>query len=234
MRIEALQETVLELAANRQDARPLEFGCFAGDTGAAAHSYAIGLAEAGLGEEARLTVLDEGGFAEGFERREFSPKQVLFGGHNGVDETYLESHFERTEEDTFRLKPVGAAVAFEAVEWGQKPLSKKRFDFLICENHLFHCEKVTFSKTFAAMVELIKPGGYLVVGPAPLPLLHKHVLLHKLDPVTSRLEEIHDGWKMRRAAYEAREPWGLEPIDRTIDGWDVRYATLFRKPASRS
>ena len=81
----------------------------------------------------------------------------------------------------------------------------------------------------AARVAQAAPGGILALGGTDLDVLVESVRRYELEPLTDCIEEIHDGWRARRSRPTA--PHGLEPLDRSRDDWEIRYCSLFRKPA---
>ena len=71
-------------------------------------------------------------------------------------------------------------------------------------------------------------GGVLCLGNADPDVLVKAVRRHRLEPILYRLEEIHEGWRPQPGRDGAPSDPG--PVDRSRDGWEIRYCTLFRTP----
>lgn len=81
------------------------------------------------------------------------------------------------------------------------------------------------------VVELVVPGGYLVLDGLDLDLKARVTQSLGLKPVTRYLEEIHTAdptkgdWPWTR--------WAHEPIDYQRADWEHRYATVFGIPSTR-
>ena len=77
---------------------------------------------------------------------------------------------------------------------------------------------------------LVKGGGYLFVSGVDLAVRSKVARDLGWRPVTELIGEIHEGDPSLRRDWPLQY-WGLEPLDRGRDDWEIRYASVFQMPA---
>lgn len=103
-------------------------------------------------------------------------------------------------------------------------------DIVLANNFLGPMEDGLAEKCLRNIVRIVKPGGYLVLDGVDLDLKGRLVPLLDLEPVTTRMEEIHHddptkaGWPWIR--------WSHEPVDWQRSDRDFRYSTIFIKRES--
>jgi chemotaxis methyl-accepting protein methylase len=102
-----------------------------------------------------------------------------------------------------------------------------QLDIVVANNFLCHMNPPDADQCLRRVAQLVKPGGYIFVSGVDLEVRTKVALELQWHPVTKLLEEIHDGDPSVRNDWPWRY-WGLEPIDRRIPNWAIRYAAVFQ------
>ena len=82
-------------------------------------------------------------------------------------------------------------------------------------------------KCLRNLIRLVKPGGYLFVSGVDLDVRTRVARDLGWAPVKDLMPEIHDGDYSVRADWPWRW-WGLEPLNRRREDWELRYASVFR------
>jgi chemotaxis protein methyltransferase CheR len=100
-------------------------------------------------------------------------------------------------------------------------------DMVIASNFLCHMAPADAEKCLRNIVRLVSPGGYLFVSGIDLDVRTKVALDLSWEPVPELMAEIHNGDPSVRADWPW-EWWGLEPLNRRKQDWQIRYAAVFR------
>jgi chemotaxis methyl-accepting protein methylase len=122
----------------------------------------------------------------------------------------------------------------EGIHWhvgdGSDPGIAQRLgplDIVVANKFLCHMNPAEAEKCLRGIARLLKPRGYLFVSGIDLNVRAKVALESQWTPVTDLMEEIHDGDPSVRNDWPWKY-WGLEPFDREIPNWTIRYAAVFQ------
>jgi SAM-dependent methyltransferase len=100
-------------------------------------------------------------------------------------------------------------------------------DMVVASNFLCHMAPADAEKCLGNITRLVSPGGYLLVSGVDLNVRTKVALDLGWEPVRELMAEIHNGDPSVRADWPWQW-WGLEPLNRRRQDWQIRYATAFR------
>src|SRR5256886_9395731 len=100
-------------------------------------------------------------------------------------------------------------------------------DMVVASNFLCHMVRADAEKCLGNIAQLVSPGGYLFVSRVHLYFRAKVALDLGWAPVPELIAEIHNGDPSVRADWPWQW-WGLEPLNRRRQDWQIRYATAFR------
>ena len=100
-------------------------------------------------------------------------------------------------------------------------------DMVVASNFLCHMPRADAEKCLRNVARLVSPGGYLFVSGVDLDVRTKVALDLDWQPVPELIKEIHNGDPSVRADWPWQW-WGLEPLNRTRQDWQTRYAAAFR------
>jgi SAM-dependent methyltransferase len=102
-------------------------------------------------------------------------------------------------------------------------------DMVIANRFLCHMQPETAETALRNIATLVAPHGYLVCSGVDVDVRTKVMRSLGWTPVTERIEELHDGDHTLRDGFPW-EYWALEPLDKSKPDWQLRYATVFRRP----
>jgi SAM-dependent methyltransferase len=100
-------------------------------------------------------------------------------------------------------------------------------DVVMASNFLCHMASADAEKCLGNIARLVSSGGYLFVSGVDLDVRTKIALNLGWEPVRQLMAEIHDGDLSVRADWPWKW-WGLEPLNRSKQDWQTRYAAVFR------
>jgi SAM-dependent methyltransferase len=100
-------------------------------------------------------------------------------------------------------------------------------DMVVASNFLCHMAPADAERCLGNIAQLVSPGGYLFVSGVDLDVRTKVAVDLGWEPVPELMAEIHDGDPSVRADWPW-EWWGLEPLNRRRQDWQIRYAAAFR------
>jgi SAM-dependent methyltransferase len=100
-------------------------------------------------------------------------------------------------------------------------------DILVASNFLCHMARTDAEKCLRNIARLVSPGGYLFASGVDLDVRTKVALDLGWEPVRDLMVEIHDGDRSVRADWPWQW-WGVEPLNRNRQDWQIRYAAAFR------
>ena len=100
-------------------------------------------------------------------------------------------------------------------------------DMVVASNFLCHMEPSEAENCLRNIAGIVKPGGYLFVTGIDLDVRTKVARDLCLRPVSELIEEIHEGDPVLRRDWPFAW-WGLEPLNKKRDDWQMRYAAVFR------
>ena len=104
-------------------------------------------------------------------------------------------------------------------------------DIVVANRFLCHMHPAQAEACLRNLARLVKDGGYLFVSGVDLDVRSKVARDLGWRPVTELIGEIHEGDPSLRRDWPLQY-WGLEPLDRGRDDWEIRYASVFQMPAS--
>ncbi len=153
----------------------------------------------------------------------------------------MQSIFERMTEIEFAQMFEGNRCAAtvrpwirEGISWHQRDAQDPnlRRDFgpqhiVIANNFLCHMEPAQAEGCLQNIAKLVRPGGHLFVTGVDLDVRAKIACANCWRPVTELIEEIHNGDECVLRDWPC-EWWGLEPINKKKQDWQMRYAAVFR------
>ena len=102
-------------------------------------------------------------------------------------------------------------------------------DIVVANRFLCHMHPAEAEACLRNLARLVKGGGYLFVSGVDLAVRSKVARELGWRPVTELIGEIHEGDPSLRRDWPL-EYWGLEPLDRGRDDWEIRYASVFQLP----
>ena len=100
-------------------------------------------------------------------------------------------------------------------------------DMVVASNFLCHMAPADAERCLGNIAQLVSPGGYLFVSGVDLDVRTKVAVDLGWEPVPELIAEIHNGDPCVRADWPWQW-WGLEPLNRRRQDWQIRYATAFR------
>jgi SAM-dependent methyltransferase len=100
-------------------------------------------------------------------------------------------------------------------------------DLVVANNFLCHMAPPVAERCLRQIAQLVKPGGYLIVSGIDLDVRTKVARELGWKPVTTLLEDIHEGDVAVRRDWPWAY-WGLEPLDKSRPDWTTRYAAVFQ------
>ena len=100
-------------------------------------------------------------------------------------------------------------------------------DMVVASNFLCHMAPADAERCLGNIAQLVSPGGYLFVSGVDLDVRTKVAVNLGWEPVPELIAEIHNGDPCMRADWPWQW-WGLEPLNRRRQDWQIRYATAFR------
>lgn len=100
-------------------------------------------------------------------------------------------------------------------------------DIVVANNFLCHMDPTDAEKCLRNIARLVNPGGFLFVSGVDLDVRTKVARDLGWKPVSHLLEDIHNGDPSVRGDWPL-EWWGLEPLNKRKQDWEVRYASVFQ------
>jgi chemotaxis methyl-accepting protein methylase len=145
----------------------------------------------------------------------------------------LQQIFDRSGDD-LKVKPWIA----EGIQWMVADATDPELvnllgqqDVVLANNFLIHMRVPDARKCMRNLLRLLKPGGIFVCRGVDLDVRESVVESAGLEPVITRIEEIHNADPTIDAPKDwPWKYWGLEPLDKTRKNWTFRYAAIFREP----
>jgi len=100
-------------------------------------------------------------------------------------------------------------------------------DMVVASNFLCHMGPSEAENCLRNIAGIVKPEGYLFVTGIDLDVRGKVARDLCLRPVLELIDEIHEGDPVLRRDWPFAW-WGLEPLNKERDDWQLRYATAFQ------
>jgi chemotaxis methyl-accepting protein methylase len=152
-----------------------------------------------------------------------------------------ESIFERMTEAEFaemfegdRHKARVRSWLREGISWHQHDAGDPGLiqvlgpqDMAVASNFLCHMEPPEAENCLRNITRIVKPGGHLFITGVDLDVRTKVARDLCLRPVSELIEEIHEGDPVLRRDWPFAW-WGLEPLNKKRDDWQMRYAAVFQ------
>jgi len=167
---------------------------------------------------------------QGAIQAEFNEMEIFYNGMGHMPRELLDEYFSRNEDGNHVLREdLRARVLFGVADsLSRRCVCLPPVEVVLAQNILTHLPTTAAQTAISNLVAQVLPGGVLVLGGTRPDDLLDAVARWGLEPLSHRIEQIHDGWRFRRSRPDA--PWGLGPIDRSVERWRIRHCTLFRKP----
>ncbi len=105
-------------------------------------------------------------------------------------------------------------------------------DVVVASNFLCHMEDSEAERCLRNIARLVGPQGYLFVSGIELDIRARVARELGWEPVADLLEEIHDGDPCLRGLWPCHYG-GLEPLNKRMRDWKIRYAAAFSIGACR-
>jgi chemotaxis methyl-accepting protein methylase len=100
-------------------------------------------------------------------------------------------------------------------------------DIVFANRFLCHMRPEEAELCLRNIARLVKPCGYLFASGVDLTVRTKVARELNWKPVTDSMSELHEGDPSLRRDWPLHY-WGLEPLDMSRRGWQMRYASVFR------
>jgi len=100
-------------------------------------------------------------------------------------------------------------------------------DIVVASNFLCHMEASESEKCLRNIAGIVKGGGYIFVTGVDLDIRERVARDLRLHPVRELIEDIHEGDPSVRRDWPCAW-WGLEPLNKKISDWQMRYASVFQ------
>jgi SAM-dependent methyltransferase len=100
-------------------------------------------------------------------------------------------------------------------------------DMVVASNFLCHMAPAEAENCLRNMARIVKPKGHLFVTGIDLDVRAKVARDLGWRPVLELIEEIHEGDPAVRRDWPCAW-WGLEPLNKNMADWQIRYASAFR------
>jgi chemotaxis methyl-accepting protein methylase len=143
----------------------------------------------------------------------------------------IEEFFDH-EGDKLRVKAwLRNSVEFELADATDPSLAAKLGPqhLVIANRFLCHMQPPAAEAALRSIATLVAPSGYLVCSGVDVDVRTRVMRSLGWLPITEQIEAIHDGDHTLRDGFPW-EYWALEPLDKTRPDWELRYATVFRRP----
>jgi len=209
--------------------QPLEIAVFACCSGEEAYTLAYALATRAPGLPVRIRGYDIVPEVVAQAKAGSYTREHVYSSPFASDE--LVAGLFDVRGDTLTVKPqFSSLVSFDigditdAVAMGRL----QRSDLVFAQNVLFHLPRPVAKRAFDNLVTVLRPGGALFVNGMDTDMRAKLSKEHGLEPVTQRIEEIHEDARVDRGAHWANSYWGREPLKRSGD-WVRKYCTIYSK-----
>ncbi len=149
----------------------------------------------------------------------------------GLSENSLSEIFDTTQPELKIKNSIAAGTEWMVGDAGDDGLRAKLGpqDIVLANNFLIHMREAEATACLGKVIQLVRPGGLLVCRGVDLDVRERVTQQYRLQPIPNRIEEIHN------SAVDARRDWpwnycGLEPLDKTRNGWVRRYAAVYQAP----
>jgi SAM-dependent methyltransferase len=104
-------------------------------------------------------------------------------------------------------------------------------DVVLANNFLIHMRVPEARMCMSNLLRLLRGGGLFVCRGVDLDVRESVARSCQLEPVLTRIEEIHNADAMLDAPRDwPWKYWGLEPLDKKRRDWALRYSAIFRAP----
>ena len=141
----------------------------------------------------------------------------------------LRDMFDR-EEDQVRIKPwIKEGIVWHLADAADPELVRLLGpqDMVVASNFLCHMHPRDAERCLRNISGLVRSGGYLFVSGVDLDVRTRVAKDLSWKPIRELLEEIHNGDPVLRRDWPFAW-WGLEPINRRRQDWQLRYAAAFQ------
>ncbi|MBN1346932.1 MAG: ATP-binding cassette domain-containing protein [Phycisphaerae bacterium] len=210
--------------------RPIRVRCWECSIGAEPYTVAI---ESARRKDRQYVLAIEGldrdpELVQGAVQAEYNETELFYNGFGRMPRDLLDAYFEENAEGNYVLcDEVRFRVLFGVGDILSKDCTRlPPAEVLLCQNTLMHMPPADATRALANLISQAAPGAVVALAGTDPDLLVEAVQEYALQPITDRIEEIHDGWRFRRSRPDA--PWGLRPIDRSEKDWEIRNCSLFR------
>jgi chemotaxis methyl-accepting protein methylase len=231
LRNRTLLETITELILEDAPANVLRVTSVGCSTGAEIYSLLWMLRKrqpkmsiSAIGVDRLETVLTKaqvGIFAADDHELKNSPREIL------------DEMFDPIGENWKIKESIAEGTCWVAVDARDEEFARRfgQQDVVLANNMMIHMNDHEARITLMHLARIVRPGGLIVCQGVDLDVREKTVRELRLEPVTQRIEAIHNS----EGNEEARSKWpwaywSLEPLDKTRKNWVGRYASIFRVP----
>lgn len=144
----------------------------------------------------------------------------------------MEALFEREEGRAWVRSRFRAGITWRLGDAGDPNLvaALGLQDIVVANRFLCHMPPAQAEACLRNLARLVKGGGYVFVSGVDLAVRSKVARELGWRPVTELIQEVHEGDPSLRRDWPLQY-WGLEPLNRGRDDWEIRYASVFQLAA---
>lgn len=227
---EALAGPALDYLIEGKKAGPIKIGVLGCSNGSEAYTIASVIKSSRPGLEFSVYAYDidrkmiEKGAGASYRREEIYNNRV-------ITDSFIKNTFD-TGKDAFTIKKgIRSRVKFDYADVLDNRLKETigPCDAIFAQNFIFHMKRDAARRALDNICALLNPRAALFIDGIDIDIRRSLTKRHDLEPLTYKIEEIHNEARMARAIGWPYSYWGLEPFLTTRGDWQRRYATVFLK-----
>jgi len=166
--MEEFRSVILPRYKDRTPDNPLRIWCSACSSGEEPYTLAIIIEETGLFEPGAVEIIASDinkKVLEKARRGSYNKKSFSF---RTMPKDILDKYFTANEEDYSVRASIRAMVDFRCLNLLDENIAEKieKVDIILCRNVLIYFDKEAISKVIGSLYEVLKDGGYLLLGHA--------------------------------------------------------------------
>ena len=100
---------------------------------------------------------------------------------------------------------------------------------MLANRFLTHMHAPDAEASLRRITDMVAPGGYLVCTGVDVDVRTRVMGSLGWAPILDRIEDVHYGDSTQLDQWPWQY-WSLEPLDKRVRDWQLRYATIFQRP----